>query len=366
MGLARGQRTGNTTWQGRAPWPLRLGFGLLLGMFSTLFAEVLAGSDPFPLFHAWGLAVVWPLYLLHMLVLAGLLFQLGRPCWPALYLVGVVFGLYEAYLTKQLWAPDWGDALFSVGGVAVIETIVLAMFWHPLFAFILPLLVAETALTDSRHVLTALPGGVRWLLVPGRAHIALPLVAVLGGLIHSGNSPGWAPGLASLLANALLAIGAAVLWRLTCHGHRYILEELLPRGRELIWLALMLGSMYLLLGVAIRPEALPSVGSQLIIIALYAVTIALAAISLRRGPSLAPAVPRLPSWTAGRWLALVVIAVLTSTAVKFLLGTGTDVLVIVGWMCYTLVGTVAYISAVVQACRGVLSACRRGRSSQLS
>jgi hypothetical protein len=362
MGLARGQLTSSTARRGRAPWPLRLGFGLLLGMFSTLFAEVLAGSDPFPLFHAWGLAVVWPLYLLHILLLAGLLFQLGRPRWPALYLAGVVFGLYEAYLTKQLWAPDWGAALITTGGVAVVETVVLAMFWHPLFAFILPLLVAEAVLTDSRHLLAALPGWARQLLAPVRAHLALPLAAVLCGLVHSSNSPGWAPGLASLLTNALLAVGAAVLWRRACRGHRYSLEELLPRGWELGWLALLLGGMYLLLGVAIRPEALPGAGPQLIIIALYAATIALAAINLCRGQPPAPGVPPLPRWTAGRWLGLVVVAVLTSTAAKLLLGTGTGVLLLIGWVCYTLAGVVAYISAMVQACRVALFPCRRERT----
>jgi hypothetical protein len=43
-------------------------FLLNLGLISTFFAEILSGSDLFPYFHFWGIAMVVPLYLLHTLI----------------------------------------------------------------------------------------------------------------------------------------------------------------------------------------------------------------------------------------------------------------------------------------------------------
>jgi hypothetical protein len=49
-------------------------FWLILGAFSTSFAEVVRSSDLFPSFNAWGLIVVSPLYTLYILVLAHFVF----------------------------------------------------------------------------------------------------------------------------------------------------------------------------------------------------------------------------------------------------------------------------------------------------
>ena len=46
---------------------LKLLFWLILGALSTFFAEVVAGSDPFPYFHPWGILLVCPLYTLRIL-----------------------------------------------------------------------------------------------------------------------------------------------------------------------------------------------------------------------------------------------------------------------------------------------------------
>ncbi|MFO7944382.1 MAG: hypothetical protein R6U51_08825 [Anaerolineales bacterium] len=74
----------------------------------------------FPYFHAWGLLVVVPLYGLHILVLAHLVYRSPQPHFPSLIFAGMLFGLYEAYLTKVLWDPPWGEALI-IGGVAPLK-----------------------------------------------------------------------------------------------------------------------------------------------------------------------------------------------------------------------------------------------------
>lgn len=98
-------------------------FWIILAAFSTFFAEVFSGSDMFPFFHSWGLLVVVPLYGLHILLLASLVYRAPRLQFSSLIFAGLIFGLYEAYLTKVLWAPPWGDPVI-IAGVAPIETLV--------------------------------------------------------------------------------------------------------------------------------------------------------------------------------------------------------------------------------------------------
>jgi hypothetical protein len=90
---------------------------LILGTLSVFFAEVAGGSAPFPFYDAWGLYAVLPLYTLHIVFLA---FAVMRPArrvpFTALFCAGAVFGLYEAYITKVIWDPTWGEKGLAVGG----------------------------------------------------------------------------------------------------------------------------------------------------------------------------------------------------------------------------------------------------------
>ena len=132
-------------------------FWLILACISTYFAEVFSGSDMFPFFHAWGLLVVVPLYGLHILLLGSLVYRSGEPRFSSLVFAGMIFGLYEAYLTKVLWDPPWGGALI-VAEIAPIETLVLVLWWHAWFSFIIPLLIAEKLFSGSTSLGRSLPG----------------------------------------------------------------------------------------------------------------------------------------------------------------------------------------------------------------
>lgn len=59
---------------GYVPFPIKLLFWLLLGITSVILAEVVSFSSPFPFFDDWGLTAVFPLYALHILVLAWIIF----------------------------------------------------------------------------------------------------------------------------------------------------------------------------------------------------------------------------------------------------------------------------------------------------
>ena len=108
------------------------------------FAEVVSGSDMYPFFNVVSYLLVLPLYTLHTLVLLYIVFNYGRGEMYVLFPAGAIFGLYEAYITKVLWNPTWSEAEFKIVGVAVIEAMVLVLFWHAFLAFILPLFLAET------------------------------------------------------------------------------------------------------------------------------------------------------------------------------------------------------------------------------
>lgn len=129
----------------------RVGFWALLGVTSTAFAEVLF---PTTAFDVGTMAVfAFPIYLLHSVVLVGVAYGAGRVQYSTLYLAGVVLGLYEAYVTKVVWAPLGDRPVVEVGGVYVFETVGLVLFWHPVVAFVLPVAVVETVATASNRSL---------------------------------------------------------------------------------------------------------------------------------------------------------------------------------------------------------------------
>ena len=306
----------------------KLLFWGILGALSVFFAEVTVGSSPFAFFEAWGLLVVCPLYLWHLLVLGRVAFARGRPRFAALFFAGVLFGLYEAYMTKQLWNPDWGDDPWRVGGVAVIETIVLVLWWHPVMAFLVPLLVAETALCRSRHVARALPVWLQRRLLGRRGTTTLFGLAVLLGLLL-GSTHTHRPTAGHVLVSGLASLGVLFLlvglWRRATRGVRWTLPDLLPTGRETVLLCVCLGLQYVGLGIVIRPEALPGVGPQASVWLLYAAAVGGLVLALGR-PRPARLLQRADapdrfSWRL--WFGLAAALVATGTGSRLLLGPGT-------------------------------------------
>ncbi len=248
-----------------APKKIQVSFWLLLGALSTVLAEVVSTSSSWPFFTLWGWIGVWPLYTLHILVLGYVVLKIMRPVtWPALFTGGALFGMYEAYLTKVLWAPTWApEFAATLGGVYTLHTAILVLLWHPLFAFLMPLLTAECLWTRSGELLGALPE--RWkrhLTDPRTAIRALVTIAIACGL-YRGIGAETAPFAGSLgnlmpgLVNILLLTLAASLWGRSCNGRRYTLRELMPTNRQAHWLIGLLILQYALYGAFLRPEALP-------------------------------------------------------------------------------------------------------------
>ena len=251
-----------------APRRARYLFWVILGALSTALPEVTAGSDLYPFFKAADYLLVIPLYSLHILVLWYVVWRGGRPRLYNLFPAGALFGLYEAYLTKVIWSPTWAAEPFSVFGVAVVETLVLVLFWHSFLAFIVPLLVAETSLTCSREIAGGLPewlGGRLARLRGGYLFLVFPFV---GGLFQSVNTHSIWDAVFSGLTSTVIVVGLVYVWRRRV-GCGYTLRSLLPTRREFRVLLALLLLLYGLMGVFWRPEALPGLGPQLAVWALY-------------------------------------------------------------------------------------------------
>jgi hypothetical protein len=249
-------------------------FWMMMAMMSVYGAEVISGSFPFPFFRAWGWEVLMPLYGLHLIVLATLVFKWGRPDFRTLYLAGMLLGLYEAYITKILWLPRWFGAL-SVAHLGVAEVLILVFWWHPFMSFIFPLMAGERLLTTDRRI--TVPKTWQPLLIIG----GLLELFLIGSLA---NTP--AVMLRSVLLSLVPIAGLVLLWRWTGWHHRTTIQMMMPEKGSFALLTVALGTLYLILGRIISPEHLPPLGQQVGIWIFYAIVLVFFVRALRRSKAL--------------------------------------------------------------------------------
>jgi hypothetical protein len=252
---------------------------LLLACTSVWLAEVTATSSRFPFVTLEGWVMLVPLYGLHSLLGGWLVMRARRVTWPVVYLPGVLFGLYEAYITKVLWDPTWAKAdwHWQAGGLYLAQTAILVLFWHPVFAFILPLTLVERAATGSSEILDVLPRPLRWL---AGTRWGLVVLGLLAGT-YSAIGASWLVALGSAATSVVVVL---VLREVVVRvGPAPSLRAVLPSNRQAAWLALLLVLGYVVLGVGIRRESLPSVWpGQVTVWVMYALVIGLYVGALRR------------------------------------------------------------------------------------
>ena len=302
----------------------------------------------FPYFSAWGLLVVVPLYGLHTILLAHLVYRTEKPRFPSLVFAGMVFGLYEAYLTKVLWAPPWGDPLI-IAGFAPVETLVLVFWWHCWFSFIIPLLVVEKLLTDSTSLGRSLPGKLGEFL---NSWGGLAAVMAFGGFFQSINSPSVGHSLLSGISTSGVLIGLTLIWKWITRGQTCQMKDLLPDQKQFKWLLIPTGIMYLVMGILIRPEAYPGLAGHLVIWILYGISFYLFFRSQKGAASQAEWQER-ESWPDKKWLLLAGIFPLAAVSGEILFQGFFEPLALVFWFGGIAFGVVMFIKAVMKL--GILS-----------
>ncbi|MBR9675416.1 hypothetical protein GOV05_00215 [Candidatus Woesearchaeota archaeon] len=246
----------------------KLFFWVILGSLSVLFAEVIAGSSAYPFFTAWGLLVVFPLYALHTVFFFYIIYTYGKPTLPVLYTAGMLFGMYEAYMTKVVWTSyiDTGPIL-SLGGIAVFETLLLVLVWHSILAFMVPLFIAETHLTKSKNIISLLPEKIR-----KHGKTLFIVLLVFGGLFTSLNSPNLVHSLTSTLFSGGVVLLLMFSWKKKGYD-KYSIEDLLPSKKAFKTITSLLIALYLVLLFIIKFDSIPGFLPQLIVWVVYALLI---------------------------------------------------------------------------------------------
>jgi len=161
-------------------WPI-----LLLGALSMLFAEVFSGASTLWFLDAWGLFLTYPLYLAHAIFLLNVAFLWKKTSPRQLYFFGMLFGLYEALITKVLWfgyPASTGPMVGYFFGIAWGEFLTLVLFYHPIMSFVVPVFVYELL---SRDVL---PGHERFLQKDWKTFLLVIILIVMGASFQSNGA----------------------------------------------------------------------------------------------------------------------------------------------------------------------------------
>ncbi|MHA1137542.1 MAG: hypothetical protein ACTSSE_13740 [Candidatus Thorarchaeota archaeon] len=250
---------------------------ILFGFLSMIFAEAFSGSSPLWFLGSWGWFVTLPLYWAHTLLLINLALRYERTSLTQLYLWGVIFGLYEAWITKVIWAGYMGEApaFGTFLGFAIGEFLVLVLFWHPVFSFIIPILVFQivvmpTNMGEAGEIHTS---HLKFISKNLRNKILLGIIIVAGALFMTMGV--YADPLAVLIAGGINFAFIFLLSYLTASLSRrpLDLESLRLGERGLSIVVVYLAILYVLTFLTLLPERIPNIGTILLTIAFYVIVL---------------------------------------------------------------------------------------------
>ncbi len=241
----------------------------LLGLFSMLYGEVFAGASLIWFFDPWGLFVTFPLYWSHVVFFWSLAVRLRRDSLRSLYLFGVVFGLYESWVTKVVWSGFMGQEpiLGTFLGFAVVESLLILLFWHPIMSFVLPIVSLELLYAHVRGE----PGAYGYLV--GKNKVSSRLLKIIlfaSPLALAINSGG------NLVVSLSAFGGTLVLIYLVYRVARKNPERLNPSKatvgtKGLLFFLLYILGIYVFFFFALLPERIPSLQTIFITLLFYVV-----------------------------------------------------------------------------------------------
>jgi hypothetical protein len=246
---------------------------ILVGLIVLICAEVFSGASlRMGLWHPWTVLVTYWLYFAHFFFLTTLAVRTGRTSLSCLYLWGVLFGLYESWITKVIWRGYNGDGKFAMGHIGPygFSEISMVFIYHPVASFILPLAVACLLCPSLRRLFPELAWvtGKTWGARIVQVYLVLSFAPVMA--MNSGGPINLALNLAVaiILLLALLRLARPALF--SSDGRHIVAFGRRGFAGLCVYLALLYGVGY----VALRPEGRPSVGVQLFTFVFYGLAIA--------------------------------------------------------------------------------------------
>lgn len=327
-------------------------FILLAGSLSMFFAEALSGSSVLWFVTPWAWLVTFWLYLAHFLLFINLALIFKRTSLTALYLWGVLFGLYEAWITKVTWAGYAGQApgIGSILGFAIPEFPLIVFFWHPVFSFILPVLAFEV-LSGKTDVL---PGHRMYLAKRPRNWLVALSAVLIGAAFLSMNAHGNLIATVATIVGSIVIIG--VLYLLSrgsskISGMRFSIESLRLGKIGMFVLLVYLALLYVLAFVYLLPERTASPLTILLTLGVYAV---IAGLLYLKKPDVTPVMshPVTERGFFGLAELLSLLAILTFLAALLcLLAPVGQVLGIILYLVIFLGSAVVFLLAVIQVAR---------------
>jgi hypothetical protein len=246
---------------------------LLAGTLSMFFAEVCSGASVLWFATAWAWLLTFWLYLSHFVLLINLALRFQRTSLTALYLWGVLFGLYESWITKVTWAGYIGQTpiLGTVLGFAVCESPIIVLFYHPVMSFIVPILVLERMSGEER----ILRGHRSWLVTTRRNWlVAFFLVAMSSTFLAFGAKGRMLAAAGSILGSVAIM---GLLYRLVLRrgAGQFSLQSLKLERRSLGMLIAYVVMLYVLGFFFLLPERIASAPTILLTVVFYGVVVAL-------------------------------------------------------------------------------------------
>jgi hypothetical protein len=297
---------------------------LLVGSLAMLLTEVFAGSFPLWFTNVNGWLIVFPLYLGHLLFFLNVALRIRKTSVSHLYFFGVLIALYESWITKVLWVGYPGSSGPIAGtflGVASLEFSVLVFFWHPLFAFVLPLLMFEVLAVPtsprSDFEKRVLPSHLPFLKRKVAVGIVLLIMAVIGAAFLTNNS--------NVSQNPAIAISSALgstLIILLLYGvartrpDAFSVELLRLSNGKLALVAAYLVFLYVFMSIFQHPEDIPDYPTPILaIISFYGLVALIIKVSPKDRPNPQVTVPNANRLFSARQLSVFFACFLLTTGI---------------------------------------------------
>ncbi len=256
----------------------------LFGFLSMIFAEVFSGASPLWFLGIWGWFVTLPLYWAHALLLLNLAMKYERTSLTQLYLWGVVFSLFEGVITKVIWAGYMGTPQFGTFlGFANGEFLVRVLFWHPIFSFIIPILVFQIIVqaTNKGEAGSIHTSHLGVISRRRRNYVLLGIIIVAGSLFMM---MGLGADSFSIVVAGITNLAYIVLlsWFVTSWNKKTLDLESLRLGNTGLSITIIyLFALYIFTFFTLFPERIPPLGTILLTIAFYMIVITLIFVSPR-------------------------------------------------------------------------------------